>query len=923
MPARIGAYRVVREIGRGGMSVVYLGERDDGAFEQRVALKLIKPGTDTREVLQRFRQERQILASLHHSAIAQLFDGGSTESGHPYFVMEFVDGQPIDAWCEARNASIRMRLELFVKVCEAVQHAHDRNIVHRDLKPSNIMVSAHGEVKLLDFGIAKALDPDALPHTVPATRVALRPLTPEYASPEQVRGEPVTTASDVYQLGALLYLLLTGRLPYQLAGESTEALARTICDQPSEPPSRHDRRLRGDLDTILLMALRKAPERRYHNAEELAADLRRHLAGEPVAARRDALLYGLGKMLRRHAAVVVSATAVTMAAVAVGLSLVASQHAVPAFYSPTRIAVLPFEDFSPERDQEFLGDGIADTLLRTFAGIEGLSVIARSSAFNYRGRDVATIARDLQVGSVLEGSVQRSGDRLRIVAQLVRTADQSQVWSLSFERPAGDIFAIQDEIAAQVVEALLGADVLGVERPHLPRTSAEAYDLYLQGRELWQRREGATTLQAVSLLEQAVALDPEFAPARSELATALYFAPGTRLEKLPRIEAEIDRALALDPEDAQAHAIRGQLLFVEGRLADSRVALERALALRPNDVNILLWLADSYESVGLLSSAARYTRRAYDLDSMNLLARTRLIKLLLLENPPEAGPLARRTVRLFPESSLAWIWLVSVYQRQGDYEAAVLAAGDALAHVTEPDFFVYSIASGLNELGDFELADRWRARIPDFRPGVGGQYQWLMSRGDPGHMVDLVQEAMAQQGELPFLLMWYGRALVGANRYDEAWSVLNRVFDDGPGLDDPRNLRWSQAEIPVMLAGLARSRGDQARAEELEAAVLPIIEFVALDWPWGANERMFFLDVAMGRYERAAARLRDLSSRIDPVFIHMVEHLEWWRPLGATADGRAFIAEMQQELARQLQQLRTSDVRWLLEPEQWTHHRPL
>ena len=587
---------------------------------------------------------------------------------------------------------------------------------------------------------------------------------------------------------------------------------------------------------------------------------------------------GVQQVSREEAALLVS-----LLAVAGGLAWWVARPApvepvelvIPASYSPTRIAVLPFDDFSPERDQQFLGDGIADTLLRTFAGIEGLNVIARASAFSYRGRDVATIARDLEVGSVLEGSVQRAGDRLRIVAQLVRTADQSQVWSLSFERPAGDIFAIQDEIAAQVVEALLGAEVLGVEQPRLARTSTEAYDLYLKGRELWQRRETATTVEAVALLEQAVALDPEFAPARSELATALYFTPGARLEKLPRIEAEIERALALDAEDAQAHAIRGLLLLDEGRLADSRLALERALALRPNDVNILNWLAGSYSSAGMMSSAARYTRRAYELDSMNLFARTGLISLLLVENRSEAITLARQTVRLFPESSLAWSWLVWAFESRGNYEAAVLAAVDALDHVTEPESFVYSIASGFNALGDLELADRWRARIPDFRAGLGREYQWLAASGDNRRLVELAQEAMAQQGELPALLMWYGRALISVGEYDEAWSVLNRVLAAGPSLDDPRNLTWAQAEIPMLVAALALRRCEQARAEELEAAVLHVIEFVELDWPWGGSERRFFLDIAMGRYESAAARLRELGPRVEPVIVHMVEHIDW------------------------------------------------
>ena len=596
--------------------------------------------------------------------------------------------------------------------------------------------------------------------------------------------------------------------------------------------------------------------------------------------------------------------------------------AIPSAHAATRIAVLPFEDFSPEQNQQFLGDGIADTLLRTFAGIEGLSVIARTSAAAYRSRDVATIAHDLEVGWVLEGNVQRAGDRLRIVTRLVRTADQSQQWALSFERSAGDIFAIQDEIAAQVLEAVLGTEVIGLERPRLARTSTEAYDLYLKGRELWQRGETAATIEAVALLEQAVAQDPDFAPARSELATALYFAPGARLEKLPRIQAEIERALELDPDDAQAHAIRGRLLSDEGRLADSRVALERALALRPNDTNILGWLAGSYFQAGMISSAARYNRRAFELDSMNLFARTRLIGVLMQDNPPEATALARQTVRLFPESSLAWSWLVFTLNRQGNFEAQVLAAVDALDHVNEPDFFVFAIARGFNELGELELADRWRALIPNYRPGPGWEWQWLAARGDVESPLEIAREAMAQHGETPFLLVWYGRALIGVGEFDEAWEVLNRVFAAGPGLDDPRNVSWADAEFAILLALVARLRGDEARAEEFEAAVLPILEFVAIDAPERASEQMFFLDVAMERYEAAAARLRDGSMYVEPIMIHMLELFEWFRRVGATADGQAFIAAKRQDLARQLERLRASDIPWLLEPEQWAPQRP-
>ncbi len=316
---RFGSYRIVREIGRGGMGAVYLAERADAEFEKRVAIKLLKRGMDSDEILRRFRSERQILARLDHPNIASLLDGGTTPEGNPFLVLDYVEGRPIDEYCTAEKLSLRDRIKLFRIVCDAVQFAHRNLIVHRDLKPGNILVSAEGVPKLLDFGIAKILDPSA---DAAATIYELRPMTPEYASPEQVRGEPITTGSDVYSLGVLLYRLLTGRSPYTaLDTGSPLAVARAVCEQEPLRPStvvarraeRADgrgaelpeiktlaRRLRGDLDTILLTALRKDPQRRYGSASELSEDLRRYLDGEPVSARKDTLVYRTRKFVARH-----------------------------------------------------------------------------------------------------------------------------------------------------------------------------------------------------------------------------------------------------------------------------------------------------------------------------------------------------------------------------------------------------------------------------------------------------------------------------------------------------------------------------------------------------------------------------------------------------------------------------------------------
>jgi serine/threonine-protein kinase len=328
---RAGPYRLVRKLGRGGMGQVFLGVRDDEAYKRYVAVKVIRRGMDTEDILNRFRVERRILASLNHPGIAQLLDGGATDDGVSYFVMEYVDGDPITKYCDENRLALQDRLHLFQKVCAAVHYAHQNLIVHRDLKPSNILVTKDGTVKLLDFGIAKFLNPDLTGYTVPMTRTEQRVMTPEYASPEQVRGNSLTTASDVYQLGVLLYELLTGHRPFTFQTRVQGEIEKIILEQPPEKPSTMISRvetateektegpspemvstkrrtaltnlrkqLSGDLDRIVLMALRKEMDRRYQSADQLQLDIANYLGGRPVSAQDDTLGYRVGKFVQRN-----------------------------------------------------------------------------------------------------------------------------------------------------------------------------------------------------------------------------------------------------------------------------------------------------------------------------------------------------------------------------------------------------------------------------------------------------------------------------------------------------------------------------------------------------------------------------------------------------------------------------------------------
>ena len=355
-PRRIGAYRIIRELGRGGMGVVYLAVRNDDRFTRHVALKVLKRGTDTEDILRRFDQERQVLAALNHPGIARLYDAGETEDGLPYFAMEYVEGQRIDEYCDTHRLRIGERLELFRQLCTTVHYVHKNLMVHRDLKPSNILVTGDGVPKLLDFGIAKLINPGMALFVGDPTATEQRIMTPEYASPEQVRGDPISVASDIYSLGVILYELLTGHRPYRIQSRVDAEIKRVICEvDPERPstvvtrveviepgdrpsgasttitpvavakvregqPARLRRRLAGDIDNIVLKTLRKEPQRRYESADQIANDIGRHLDGLPVIARPDTPGYRFSKFVYRNRRSVVAAAVFVVALIGWGVT---------------------------------------------------------------------------------------------------------------------------------------------------------------------------------------------------------------------------------------------------------------------------------------------------------------------------------------------------------------------------------------------------------------------------------------------------------------------------------------------------------------------------------------------------------------------------------------------------------------------------
>jgi serine/threonine protein kinase/TolB-like protein/Flp pilus assembly protein TadD len=708
--AGVGPYELIRLLGSGGMAEVWLAQRADGAFKRRVALKLPALAPMRKDLGQRFSRERDILASLEHPHIARLYDAGVDAAGWPYLSMEYVRGEPLTEWCDLRRVAVRGRVQLFLQVLAAVQYAHERHVIHRDLKPSNILVTDSGQVRLLDFGVAKLLEGEEGADEVPLTRVYGQALTPVYASPESVRGDPVGPKSDIYSLGVLLFELLAGDRPYRLKGSASRSmLEQAIADAEVQRPSTRTtpeaaarravsqdhlvRQLRGDLDLIVLKALEKESEARYASATALADDLQRYLDGKPVHAQPPRLRYRLRKFVRRNRAMVAVATAAIIAVLAIAGYEEATRRAADRAADQARraaataelrktdksIAVLPFLDLSEAKDQGYFADGLSEELIDLLAQIQSLEVIARTSSFYFKGKDVPIpeIAAKLGVAHVLEGSVRRSGHTVRVTAQLIRADSGVHLWSQTYDRDVTDIFKVQDDIASAVVAALK-LKLLPTQQVVDPYRSdvAEAYNQYLLGREFGRHGDAANLERAAGAYRKATTLDPQYAVAyvglaftETRMANTAQDAASARAG-FARAHDAVERALALAPQLADAYRARASLRLETLDFAGARADGEKALALAPGDSRV-----QSLYGVGL----AAFGR------------------------VPEAIGAMDRAVGLDPLNSFAWANLGLFLTVNGDYPAARGALDRALA--INPDDFASHLALAQLDLLEGRLED--------------------------------------------------------------------------------------------------------------------------------------------------------------------------------------------------------------------------
>lgn len=591
---QIGAYRIVGETGQGGMAVVYEAERADQQFEKRVAIKMLKPGFGTAEIERRFRSERQTLAALDHPHIVKLLDGGATEEGWPYLVMEFVDGAPIDEFCESRRLSIRERLELFRLVCLAVGYAHRRQVIHRDLKPHNILITSDGVPRLLDFGIAKLLALDGRPAA--ATTIGdARPMTPEYASPEQFRGLPITSATDIYSLGVLLYRLLTGLHPYRTALSSWSEIERAICAEPSPRPSsvvlekHRQRQLQGDLDTITLMALRKEPELRYASAEDFARDIGRYLAGLPVQARRPTLAYRTGKFLRRHREAVLTFVVVflfgTLMAGWEAYRLKSSPGSQPVSAAVRvkgrpSVAVLGFKNLSARPDTAWISTALSEMIGSELAGGEALRIIpgeiVARSKIELKVPELETLPRDtlqrlyaeMEAEYVISGSYLDNGDgQVRLKLNLQAATRGETVASISETGLDNNLSTLAARSGTRLRSTLGLAAISALDQAHVQATvPADAGALRLYSEGLAQLRS-FDALAARALFEKSIAADDAFPLAHMALASA-WQSLGYDQQAAKEARLALSRAGRLPRED---------YLVVEARFFETSRDWEKAI----------------------------------------------------------------------------------------------------------------------------------------------------------------------------------------------------------------------------------------------------------------------------------------------------------------------------------------------------------
>ena len=726
----ISHYKIVEKLGEGGMGEVYKAE--DTRLKRILALKFLPARlTDDPEARIRFVQEAQAASALDHSNICTIYDIKETDAGQTYIVMACYEGGGLDDLLKRGPLPFDKALETAIQVAGGLSRAHEEGIVHRDIKPANIIFTERGEAKIVDFGIAKLAGGTKL------TRTGSTLGTFAYMSPEQARGDEVDHRSDIWSLGVVLFEMVTGKLPFE--AEYQAALLYSIINDEPKPAGEVLEDIPAELEAAIVRALEKNPEKRYQSAEEMLCDLK--VVKKTITKETAAVTAGNGRKKRLNKAVLFASIAAVLVVIFSLFILflwprgelepsetdeaepaettqlpISEEEAETVEIERQRpsIAVLAFENMSPDPDQDFFCDGISEEIINRLANVEGLKVIARSSSFQFKGEriDVSEIGRQLNVSTVLEGSVRKSGNSLRIVAQLIDVSDNSHMWSDSFDRELKDIFSVQDEISLAIVD-VLKVKLLGAERARLLKRSTddvEAHNLYLRGLHYWNQRTGQGLLTAIDYFQRAIDRDPNYALAYVGLADCYnlldIYHDSPAYETSSKAKAAAIRALEIDGTLAEAHtSLAYAISRFDWDLAAAESEFKSALELNPNYATGHFWYGEILTIVGRNDESIAAMKRALELDPISQIINTMLGWAYWNAGHDNlAISHLQKTIELNPDFSAAYHILGYIYYQLGQYEKAIQPIEKAVELSARNGRLLSALAAAYAKAGRYEDA---------------------------------------------------------------------------------------------------------------------------------------------------------------------------------------------------------------------------